>query len=565
MTKLNIDGNYLFYGDNLDVLRRYVPNDCVNLVYLDPPFKSNQDYNVLFAEKNGAQSAAQILAFGDTWRWDQSAVKAYEEVMSHGGKIAEAVKALRSFLGTSDMMAYLAMMAPRLSELKRVMKSTASIYMHCDSTASHYLKMLMDAVFGVENFVNEIIWKRTSAHSDARRYGRNADVILFYTKSSSYTWNVQYTDYDEKYVDQFYRHVDPETGRRYRLSDLTAAGTTKGTSGKPWKGVDPTDTGRHWAVPTEIIEKHKVRAKTSQGKLDALDRLGLIYWPPKGKTPAYIRYLDEMPGAVLQTIWTDIPPIGAHAKERLGYPTQKPITLLERMIRSSSNEGDIVLDPFCGCGTTIAAAQKIGRRWLGIDITHLAISLIKHRLVSSYGNEIKYEIIGEPVDESGAKALADADKYQFRYWALGLVGARPAEQKKGSDKGIDGKIFFHDEVSGGKTKTAVISVKGGHVQVSHIRDMRGVIERDEAEIGVLITLNPPTREMKTEAADAGFYESRNISKSKHSRIQILTIDELINGKRLDLPITGAGNGTLKTAPKVNSGKVRGKESEQMDL
>lgn len=352
MTELNFDHNYLFYMDNLDVLRRYVPNECVDLVYLDPPFKSNQDYNVLFAEKNGAQSTAQILAFEDTWHWDQSAVRAYEDVMGYGGRTAEAIKALRSFLGTSDMMAYLAMMTPRLMELKRVMKPTASIYLHCDSTASHYLKMLMDSVFGVENFVNEIIWKRTSAHSDARRCGRNADIILFYTKSYSYTWNIQYTEYDEKYLEQFYRHIQPETGRRYRLSDLTAAGVTKGPSGKPWKGVDPTDVGRHWAVPSEIIEKHKVRAKTTQGKLDALEKLGLIYWPPKGKVPAYIRFLDEMPGAVLQTIWTDIPPIGAQAKERLGYPTQKPT--IDELIK-----GKRLDTPITGAGNgTLKKAPK---------------------------------------------------------------------------------------------------------------------------------------------------------------------------------------------------------------
>src|SRR3990172_4704678 len=485
MTKLDDKLNYLFYGDNLSVLRDrdYFPKECVDLVYLDPPFKSNQDYNVLFAEKDGEQSAAQILAFEDTWRWDQSAAIAYRDVLKHGGKTAETLKALKNILETSDMMAYLAMMAPRLIELKRVMKPTASIYLHCDPTASHYLKMLMDAVFGAENFRNEIVWQRTSARSDSRKFNHVHDIVLFYTKTDGFIWNVQRTEYSPEYLAKFYRNIDPATGKAFSSSDLLAAGTRKGSSGQPWRGIDPNDVKRHWAIPRFVIEQYGIKAETTQEKLDALDELGLIFWPKDGKRPRFKRFLDDMIGVVLKSIWTDILPLSAQSKEKLSYPTQKPEALLERIIQASSNPKDTVLDPFCGCGTTVAAAQKLGRRWIGIDITHLAISLIKHRLYTTYKDEPKrkrpkYEVMGEPADVSGARALAEADKYQFQYWALGLVGARPHEPKKGADRGIDGKLFFNDEGDRGKTKTIVLSVKGGHVQVSHIRDLRGVIERE---------------------------------------------------------------------------------------
>jgi DNA modification methylase len=570
MTDLDNSLNYLFYGDNLDVLDRYIPKECVDLVYLDPPFKSNQDYNVLFAEKDGEQSAAQILAFGDTWHWDQSAVSAYHDVLNYGGKTADALKAFRSFLGDSDMMAYLAMMAPRLLELRRVMKPTASIYLHCDPAASHYLKMLMDAVFGGENFKNEITWKRTSSHNRAKRWGPIHDTILFYSKSTKSTCNRVLQQLDESYVLSFYRFEDDHG--RYRIGDLTGPGTRKGDSGMPWRNVDPTSKGRHWepppdrALPDWFKFPKRYSSLSIQARLDVLDSQGLIFWPKKSDgVPGFKRYITEKSGAPIQDIILDIPPIGAQAAERLGYPTQKPEALLERIILASSNEGDTVLDPFCGCGTTVAAAQKLGRRWIGIDITHLAISLIKHRLHTAYGDDVKYEVIGEPVDVSGARELAAANKYQFQYWALGLVGARPVEQKKGADKGIDGKLYFHDEGPNGKTKTIVISVKAGHVGVAHIRELSDVVRREGAQIGVLLTLQEPTQPMRSEAASAGFYESPGISKSRHPRIQILTIDELLSGSRIDLPTTGIGNNTHKRAPKANAGKKNGPESERIEF
>jgi DNA modification methylase len=530
--------NTLYFGDNLEVLRRYIAPESVDLIYLDPPFNSKATYNVLFAEKNGTQAAAQIKAFDDTWHWDRSAAAAYQEVVEAGGPVSQDMQAFRTFLGCNDMLAYLAMMAIRLKELHRVLKPTGSLYLHCDPTASHYLKMLLDAVFGKDQFRNEIIWKRTSAHSGAKRWGPVHDVIFFYTRSDDYTWNPLSQEYDEKYLARFYRHLDEE-GRRFRTGDLTGAGIRKGESGQPWRGINPTEKKRHWAVPNKMIEElfgPEALQWSVQEKLDKLDEAGLIYWPPEGEMPALIRYLDEEKGVPIIDVITDIKPIGAHAKERLGYPTQKPEALLERIILASSNEGDLVLDPFCGCGTTVAVAHRLHRRWIGIDITHLAINLIRVRLRDSFGPEIEkqYQVIGEPVTVKDAEALAKQDPFQFQLWALGLVGARPADPKKGADKGIDGRLYFHDEGPTGKTKQVIISIKSGKVQPSHVRDLVGVVERENAQIGVLICLEPPTEAMRQEAAAAGFYQSP--AGTQHPKIQLLTIADLIErNQRIDLP------------------------------
>ena len=422
--------NTLYYGDNLDVLRRYIKDEAVDLIYLDPPFKSNQDYNVLFAEQGGTRSAAQIKAFEDTWRWDQGAAFAFQQTIEAGGKVAQAMLAFRQFLGENDMLAYLSMMAPRLVELRRVLKPTGSIYLHCDPTASHYLKLLLDSILGAANFRNEIIWKRTTAHSSAKKYAPIHDTILYYVKSREAIFNTPRSEYDDEYLDKYYRFNDGD-GRLYWRADLCAAGVRHGRSGLPWRGIDPAAKGMHW--------------KYTIDKLDELDKAGKIYWPPAGTMPQFKRYRDQLKGKTVSDLWDDIDRINPVGGERLGYPTQKPEALLERMILANSNEGDTVLDPFCGCGTAIAAAQKLKRHWIGIDITHLAITLIKHRLQNSFGRKAHYKVIGEPVDITGAKELAQADPYQFQWWALGLVGARPTEQKKGADQGIDGRLYFHDE------------------------------------------------------------------------------------------------------------------------
>jgi DNA modification methylase len=525
--------NVLYYGDNLEVLRRHVKDESVDLVYLDPPFNSSQDYNVLFAEHDGARSAAQIQAFEDTWRWDQGAAEAYEQAVESGGRVAEAMRAFRTLLGESDMMAYLAMMAPRLVELGRVLKPTGSIYLHCDPTASHYLKMLMDSIFGPQQFRNELIWQRTSAHNDPSRYGRIHDVLLFYVKGKPYVWNQEYEQQDENYFGAHDFDTD-ERGLRYRKRDLTAPGHGSKSGQYEWKGKTPP-SGRMWSYTRE--------------NMAALEAEGRIVYTKTGM-PRLKIYVDNLKGVPYQDVWAR-PELwlNSAAGERLGYPTQKPEALLERIIKSSSNETDIVLDPFCGCGTAIAAAKKLNRRWIGIDITHLAIALIKHRLKDSFGDEAAktYRVIGEPVSLPDAQQLAADDPYQFQWWALGLVGARPVEQKKGADKGIDGRLYFHD-VPGGKTKQIILSVKAGHVTVSHLRDLRGVLDREKAEIGVLLCMEEPTRPMRTEAVGAGFYKTPY---GNHAKLQILTVGQLLDGARIDYPPQYAREDrTFKKAPKA---------------
>jgi site-specific DNA-methyltransferase (adenine-specific) len=545
--------NTLYFGDNLDVLRRYVADNSVDLVYLDPPFNSDQNYNVLFAEQDGTRSAAQIHAFEDTWKWDESAARAYQEVVEGGDKVADALIAFHTVLGGSDMLAYLSMMAPRLKELHRVLKPTGSIYLHCDPTASHYLKMLLDAVFGPDMFLGEVVWKRTNARSTLQRWPRVHDVLLFYSKTDGFLFHSLKTKADAAKLPHTLITVD---GVKYQTYELTAPGATKeGDSGKPWKGFDPSAMGRHWA--------------DNQTKMDEWDSQGLIHWPKPGTAGGFPRRRASEPfdasarEITIGDVWTDIDRINQAAKERLGYPTQKPEALLERIINASSSEGDIVLDPFCGCGTAISAAQKLKRSWIGIDITALATSLIKNRLHTAFGESIKesYQVIGEPVSLSDAQALAEQDKYQFQWWALGLVNARPVEQKKGADKGIDGRILFHDEHTGTTTKQIIISVKGGHLQAGYVRDLRGVIEREKAAIGVLITMEPPTGPMRKEAASAGFYKSP-WNDQDYPRLQILTVAELLEGKGIDAPIVRDKRvQTIKRAP-----KVKGKDThKQQDM
>ncbi len=415
--------NLLYYGDNLDVLRRHVDSESVDLVYLDPPFNSNASYNVLFAEHDGTRAASQIKAFEDTWRWDESAARACVEMIETGGKVSQAMQAFRSLLGDSDMMAYLAMMAPRLVELRRVLKPTGSLYLHCDPTASHYLKLLMDAVFGPTNYHNEIIWKRTTAHSSAKKFSPIHDVLLYYAKTDRVQWNAPRTDYEPAYLDKYYRFDDGD-GRLHWRDNLCAAGIRHGSSGRPWRGIDPGAKGMHWKFTVE--------------KLDELDKEGRIYWPKKGTMPQYKRYREELKGKTVPDIWDDIDRINPVGGERLGYPTQKPEALLERILTASSNEGDIVLDPFCGCGTTIAVAQKLERRWIGIDITHLAITLIRSRLTDSFGGRAKYQVIGEPVSVPDAAAWPPPIRIsssggRSAWSALDLLKGRKARTRASTD------------------------------------------------------------------------------------------------------------------------------------
>jgi site-specific DNA-methyltransferase (adenine-specific) len=533
-----ITENTLFYGDNLKVLREYIPDESVDLIYLDPPFNSSRNYNVLFKDESGTDSEAQITAFEDTWHWNPITGLAYNELRQQAPDlVSKMMESLYDFIGPNQMMAYLVMMAARLVELHRVLKPTGSLYLHCDPTASHYLKIILDTTFGPQNFLSEIIWKRTSAHSSANRHGAVHDILLFYAKSSHFTWNQQYEPYDNEYIKTFFEHVDPD-GRRWKRTDLTGAGISHGESGKPWRGIDITTKGRHWAfVPSE---------------LDRLDATGRIHWPQKSDgMPRLKQYLEDMPGVPLQDVWINIPPMHNLSTERLGYPTQKPLALLERIILPSSNIGDVILDPFCGCGTAIAAAQRLGRKWIGIDITHLSIALQKYRLQEMFPDS-KFKVVGEPQDIGAARQLAQDDRYQFQWWALSLVRAKPLGSqegskigKKGSDKGVDGVITFIDDAYD-KSKRVLIQVKSGHVKSGDIRDLVGTVQRENAAIGVFITLEPPSKDMIIEAVSAGYYHSPgwNID---YPRIQILTIADLLKGTKIQMPMQ---HGTFKQAQKV---------------
>lgn len=533
----------LYYGDNLDILERYVEDESVDLVYLDPPFQSGRDYNVLFEDRSGDLSEAQIQAFEDTWTWDLAAARSYAELVESGGEVSRAMQAFRKFLGESDVLAYLSMMAPRLTALRQAMKPTATLWLHCDPTASHYLKMLLDAVFGPENFRNEIVWKRTTAKAlMTRRLPSNHDIILCYQKSEDAFWDndAAFMPYDPDDLDEKtakkYRRKDSD-GRRYHLDNLLNPNKDRPNLEYEFLGVT-----RVWRWTKERMQREYEK--------------GRVVIPPRGTVPRYKRYLDEQRGKPLGDVWSDIPPLNSQAQERLGFPTQKPEALLERVISLACPEDGVVLDPFCGCGTTVAAAEKLHRRWIGIDITHLAITLIKHRLRDTYGDSVEFEVHGEPVSEAGAEKLAEEDRFQFEWWALGLVGARPQEQKKGADKGIDGRLYFHDE-PGADTKQVILQVKSGKTGVKHVRDLVGVVNREDAQIGALISLREPTQPMRKEAASAGFYDS---PWGSHPKIQLLTVEELLEDAELDYPPITGRNVTYKQAPKYER-----KVAEQLNL
>ena len=500
----------LFYGDNLEILRESIADESVDLVYLDPPFNSNASYNVLFKAPDGHESHAQMEAFDDTWHWTDSAERAFDEVMQSGNtNAAEMLRAMRSFLKENDMMAYLTMMAVRLIELHRVLNKTGSLYLHCDPTASHYLKILLDAIFGPTNFRNEIIWKRSNPKSHISiNFPTCTDTILRYTKSSKATYHQPYEDHDPDYVESAYKYKD-ENGA-YRLLPL----------------LNPNDNRPN--LTYEFLGVTRVWRWTKERMQKAYDD-GIVVQLKPGAVPQYKKYLQDSKGRTVTNCWTDIPQ--AAGNEALGYPTQKPLTLLERIINASSNEGDVVLDPFCGCGTTVHAAQKLDRQWIGIDVTHLAISLIQKRLRDAFG-PIPIEVHGVPKDLGGAQALADADKYQFQWWAVSLVDALPfGDKKKGADGGIDGLIYFKPD--GKATEKAIVSVKGGKsVGMTMVKDLIATVDREKAKIGIFITLAPPTGPMIKEAATAGLYKTEY---GTYPKIQILTVEQLFEGKRPEMP------------------------------
>jgi site-specific DNA-methyltransferase (adenine-specific) len=486
--------NTLYYGDNLEVLRKHIKSDSIDLIYLDPPFNSQATYNILFKETSTdavgggyEKSKAQIQAFTDSWTWDTEAQKQFEYLTTNKevqAKITDLIIALEHLLGKNSMSAYLVMMTVRLIEMRRVLKPTGSLYLHCDPTASHYLKLVLDSIFGEQNFRNEIIWHygQRMMHNN-KIWNAKHDTIFFYAKTNETKLNI----------------------------------TTM-----PW-------------TREEIV---KARARKIQvdenGKEFIWDNRSISHGIPPKKQ--YIEDIIEK-GKAIDDVW-NIPIILSTSKERLGYPTQKPIALLERIILASSDANSIILDPFCGCGTTIDAVEKVNaethsnRKWIGIDITHLAINLIKRRIADKYHKlpNVDFEVIGEPKDLKGAEDLAQNDRYQFEWWALSLVDARPInDKKKGSDRGIDGIIYLLDPNSQ-TTKTVLVQVKSGHVKSGDIRDFKGTLEREKAKFGIFITLEEPTKDMKEEAITYGFEEAP-ISHEQIQKIQILTIKELLDGVR----------------------------------
>lgn len=510
--------NKLFFGNNLEILREKIADECVDLVYLDPPFNSDARYNVFFDPEKAV--SAQAEAFRDTWTWDEEAEWAFDEIARIGGTLAIFVSALHSALGRSNLMAYLVMMAVRLHELRRVLKPTGSLYLHCDPTASHYLKLMLDGVFGPSRFRNEVIWRRTNAHNvKSKTFPRVHDTILFCTKSDRYTWNKTFQGYSAEQLSRYKADAD---GRLYTGQDLTMMGGSADRKVE-WRGSKPPGN-RAWGASIDQLEEWWEKGLILTRK-DGTPRLD-------GRKV----YLDEKPGKQTDSVWVDIQRVGNTAKERLGYPTQKPLALLDRIIAASTNPGDVVLDPFCGCGTTVHVAQKEERQWIGIDVAYHAVQVIQDRLERHFGLKegVGYDLDGRPNDLRSATRLAERDKFQFQWWANYLVGVQQLrEVKRGADRGIDGEIFFRAGPGRGFGRI-LTSVKGGRtVGVSDLRDFRGVLEREKADGGLFICLRRPTRDMRINAASAGFY---SVGTSQYPRLQIVSIEEYFeDGIRPILP------------------------------
>ena len=534
--------NRLYYGDCLAVMEE-MPPGSVDLIYLDPPFNSSRDYNAIYTDETGRPLPTQVEAFCDTWILDEDRERAIRQMpilMREAGiddEVAEFwrlwVKALRKT--NPRMLAYLSYMVQRLLPMRGLLKATGSIYLHCDPTASHYIKIMMDAMFGHENFRNEITWQRTESHNTADRYGNIADILLYYAKSSQAIWNPQYQDYGEAQLSRF-RHMDGD-GRRYKLENLTAP-RPNSTSGKfNWRGTLPGPT-RGWGYNVEQLESwwHEGRIGTKSDGTPRTDGLKV--------------YLDETQGKPLQNIWTDISRIPNTSSERMGYATQKPLALLERVIMASSQPGDLVFDPFCGCATTIEAAHRLGRRWIGIDIAIHAIKRVaKVRLQERLGlvEGTDFEIKGMPRDMEGARDLWQHDKYHFQKWAVEQVDGFVTARKSG-DGGVDGRLYFampqEDAWERDPLRSMVIEVKGGtNVGIDVVRNLRGILEREDAEMAGLIVLEEPGNKKRAsfgrELASAG---DLNVHGTSYPRMQLLTVSEILDGRRFTTP-SAVGRGS----------------------
>ena len=531
--------NKLYYGDNLEILRKYIPDNSVDLIYLDPPFNSKANYNMIFKEKNGTKSVAQIKAFSDFWHWDEEAQKTYEELVNNAGypeKLKKLIIAYDTFLGHNDLFAYLVMLAIRLVELHRVLKDTGSLYLHCDPTASHYIKLVLDAIFGPTLFLNEIIWKRQTAKKgsqfDKRSFGNQFDSILVYNKTKSYKFKIPKIQLDPETMSKKFNRVD-KNGRRFRTDRITLPQEmARKNLIYEYKGFTPP---YGWMV--------------SKDKLIQMDKENKIFWTKDDK-PYRKYFMDEYEGQEVSNVWVDIPI--ASGNERLGYPTQKPLALLERIITASSDEGDLVLDPFCGCGTALDAAEKLHRNWIGMDITHIAIHVIGKRLKERY-QSTQFKIIGEPTDLEGARELAMQDRFQFQAWALSLINATPSDKMSG-DHGIDGTI--HHSLMG-KNYFGIIQVKSGKVGPRDIRDLKGTINTQKADYGIFITLESPTKDMMTEVVSSGHLKDNIIGEMP--KIQAITIEDLLKNRKPEFPAPPNNYNVAKR------GKRNKKESVQKSI
>ena len=513
--------NHLYYGDNLTIMKN-IPTGSVDLICLDPPFNSQRNYNLIYSRLTGQPVPEQEEAFCDAWEMDpekEEMVRRMPIVFRDYGADEGLIRFWQAWIGAlrdtqPRLLAYLVYMSYRLFEMRRILKQTGSIYLHCDPTAGHYIKVIMDGIFGHTNFRSEITWQRTGAHNDAKRYGSIADHLLFYTKSAKWTWNRQYTQYTDEYISNRYRYIEEGTRRRFWPNQMTGAG--QGPAREIGGQVREPPRGRHWAY--------------TQQDINWLEAEGRIYWSKTGR-PYIKSYLDERKGRSVQNIWTDIVMTKSGA-ERLGYPTQKPIALLQRVILASSNPGDVVFDPFCGCGTAVYAAHLTGRKWLGCDIAILSVKIVRDVLFKRYGLKEgeHYQVSGVPLSVEGAEDLFARDPRQFQHWSVELAGGF-ATAKFSGDRGVDGRIYF--ETKDG-LKSMVLSVKGGRTLTpAFVRDLRGVIENEaDATLGGFICLGQPTKGMREVESQSGMWDYLG---KDYQQLQIRTVEDLLEGRGFDTP------------------------------
>jgi site-specific DNA-methyltransferase (adenine-specific) len=503
----------------------------IDLIYIDPPFNSKRNYNVLFESIDLKDATAQKQAFADTWS-NYAYIDTLNEIGNLDKDLHEFLTTLHHIRISDSAVAYITTMAIRIHYMHKLLKDTGNFYLHCDPTMSSYLRLICDLIFGEKNFRNEVIWKRTSGHNDSVGYGNIHDVIFYYNKSNKPLWVEQFQPYNEDYVKTYYRYKDID-GRRWMSDNLSAKGLSGGGYEYEWRGINGL-----WRCPISTMKK--------------LDDEGRIYYTKNG-IPRRKRYLDEMRGIPCQDIWMDIEALRSWHEERLEYPTQKPVALLERIIKASSNEGDIVADFFCGCGTTIAAAEKLNRKWIGSDISHLAIRLIVKRLVDTYGLGIKHniEIKGFPKDVGSAKelSLGKGGRMEFQEWVIEALLGGIVNPKRTADGGWDGYMTFEMP---DKKEFVLIEVKSGGLTLNNFRGFVQTIDREKAAIGIMVCFEEQvTKEMRKIAKEAGYYR-KEMFDDRYPRIQIMTIEELLNNQTPKMP--ESKKTTFKSAQRNKEGK-----------